>query len=131
MKEDALLEDSTTRSDTDTSRADGSVAGDGKSQEPMKLAKKFSTKPISFAKYSVPKVITASSTSKVIADKGKSVRAGVVPDSNPDFSNYSKLFGVICTTIWTPPTCSEINEFHSAKAKSISPYCPRPYASLE
>lgn len=52
------LEDVSGRSDTDTSRADGSVAGDKATES--KPVKKFSvSKPVSFAKYSVPKVIAA------------------------------------------------------------------------
>ncbi|KIW33984.1 hypothetical protein, variant [Cladophialophora immunda] len=56
------LEDGSARSDTDTSRAEGSVAGD-KPTEPKPL-KKFAAKPVSFAKYSVPKVIAASAATK-------------------------------------------------------------------
>ncbi|EXJ74939.1 uncharacterized protein A1O5_01635 [Cladophialophora psammophila CBS 110553] len=56
------LEDGSARSDTDTSRAEGSVAGD-KVTEP-KPFKKFAAKPVSFAKYSVPKVIAASAAAK-------------------------------------------------------------------
>ncbi|KAH0842861.1 hypothetical protein AYO21_09645 [Fonsecaea monophora] len=56
------LEDGSARSDTDTSRAEGSVAGD-KVTEPKPL-KKFAAKPVSFAKYSVPKVIAASAATK-------------------------------------------------------------------
>ncbi len=53
------LEDASGRSDTDTSRADGSVAGDKATES--KPVKKFGvSKPVSFAKYSVPKVIAAS-----------------------------------------------------------------------
>ncbi|KAJ9622209.1 hypothetical protein H2204_011641 [Knufia peltigerae] len=56
------LEDASGRSDTDTSRADGSVAGD-KSAE-LKTLKKFTAKPVSFAKYSVPKVVAANAAAK-------------------------------------------------------------------
>ncbi|KIW99990.1 uncharacterized protein Z518_10918 [Rhinocladiella mackenziei CBS 650.93] len=47
------IDDGSTRSDTDTSRAEGSIAGD-KSAEPKPL-KKLAAKPVSFAKYAVPK----------------------------------------------------------------------------
>ncbi|KAL2398044.1 hypothetical protein ABEF94_000189, partial [Exophiala dermatitidis] len=50
------------RSDTDTSRADGSVAGDKVAES--KPLKKLTAKPVSFAKYSVPKVIAASAAAK-------------------------------------------------------------------
>ncbi|OAP57331.1 hypothetical protein AYL99_08069 [Fonsecaea erecta] len=56
------LEDGSVRSDTDTSRAEGSVAGD-KATEPKPL-KKFAAKPITFAKYAVPKVNTAGAAAK-------------------------------------------------------------------
>lgn len=62
------LDDVSARSDTDTSRAEGSVAGD-KVAEPKPL-KKFAAKPVSFAKYSVPKAIAASATAKG-AEKGR------------------------------------------------------------
>ena len=61
------LEDVSGRSDTDTSRADGSVAGDKATES--KPVKKFSvSKPVSFAKYSVPKVIAANAAKGT--DKG-------------------------------------------------------------
>jgi hypothetical protein len=56
------LDDGSVRSDTDTSRAEGSVTDD-KIAEPRPL-KKFAAKPVSFAKYSVPKVIAASAAAK-------------------------------------------------------------------
>jgi hypothetical protein len=57
------LEDASGRSDTDTSRAEGSVADDKTFD--LKPVKKFSvSKPVSFAKYSVPKVIAASAAAK-------------------------------------------------------------------
>jgi hypothetical protein len=62
------LEDLSGRSDTGSSRADGSVAGD----KPMQSqpVKKFGvSKPVSFAKYSVPKVIAANAAVKG-TDKG-------------------------------------------------------------
>lgn len=62
--------DASVRSDTDTSRADGSVAGD--KNPDSKTLKKFVTKPVSFAKYSVPKVVAASANPKS-ADKGISI----------------------------------------------------------
>ncbi|ETI21131.1 hypothetical protein G647_07475 [Cladophialophora carrionii CBS 160.54] len=56
------LDDASARSDTDTSRAEGSVAGDKTADS--KPLKKFAAKPVSFAKYSVPKVIAASAAAK-------------------------------------------------------------------
>ena len=62
------LEDVSGRSDTDTSRADGSVTDDKPAES--KPVKKFAaSKPISFAKYSVPKVIAANAAVKG-TDKG-------------------------------------------------------------
>ena len=63
------IDDASARSDTDTSRAEGegSVTGDKPAEQ--KLLKKVVAKPVSFAKYSVPKVIAASSTAKG-TDKG-------------------------------------------------------------
>lgn len=69
--DEATLEDGSVRSDTDGSRADGSIAGD-KSADQQKPPKKFSiSKPVSFAKYSVPKVIAATTATKVTNDKGE------------------------------------------------------------
>jgi hypothetical protein len=63
------LEDASTRSDTDTSRAEGSVADD--KNPDSRPVKKFATsKPVSFAKYSVPKVIAANAAVKG-SDKGE------------------------------------------------------------
>ncbi|KIW64097.1 hypothetical protein PV04_09055 [Phialophora macrospora] len=56
------FDDASARSDTDTSRAEGSVAGDKPADS--KPLKKFAAKPVSFAKYSVPKVIAASAAAK-------------------------------------------------------------------
>lgn len=67
-QDEQALEDGTTRSDTDTSRADGSV-GDAKSTDARPLKKFATAKPLSFAKYSVPKVIAANAA-KPTAEKG-------------------------------------------------------------
>jgi len=64
------IDDASARSDTDTShtsRAEGSITGDKTTEH--KPLKKVVAKPVSFAKYSVPKVIAANSTAKG-ADKG-------------------------------------------------------------
>jgi hypothetical protein len=64
----ADLDDVSAKSDTDGSRADGSVAGDRPTE--AKPLKKFApAKPVSFAKYSVPKVIAANAAAKG-SDKG-------------------------------------------------------------
>lgn len=55
-QEEQSLEDGTTRSDT--SRAEGSN-GDAKSTDARPVRKLTATKPVTFAKYSVPKVIAA------------------------------------------------------------------------
>ncbi len=65
------FEDVSGRSDTDTSRADGSVADDSSKPAEAKTVKKFAAaKPVSFAKYSVPKVIAANAAVKP-TDRGK------------------------------------------------------------
>lgn len=64
--EDQTLEDSTTRSDT--SRAEGSN-GDAKSTDARPVKKPAAAKPMSFAKYSVPKVIAANAA-KPTVEKG-------------------------------------------------------------
>lgn len=61
------LDDGSARSDTDTSRAEGSVAGDKTTDS--KPLKKIAAKPISFAKYSVPKVVAANTAAKT-TDQG-------------------------------------------------------------
>lgn len=66
--EEQILEDGTTRSDT--SRAEGSN-GDAKSTDTRPIKKLTATKPISFAKYSVPKVIAANAA-KPPVEKGLS-----------------------------------------------------------
>jgi len=68
-QEEHSLEDGTARSDTDTSRAEGSN-GDAKSADAHPVRKFATTKPISFAKYSVPKVIAANAA-KVSVEKGR------------------------------------------------------------
>lgn len=67
-EEQHLLEAATTLSDTDASRADGSNA-DSKSIDARPLKKVAPAKPVSFAKYSVPKVVAAN-TGKATAEKG-------------------------------------------------------------
>ena len=64
------FEDASGRSDTDTSRADGSVADD-KPAEAKTVRKIPAAKPVSFAKYSVPKVVAANAAAKP-ADRGRS-----------------------------------------------------------
>ncbi|KAK5078150.1 hypothetical protein LTR64_003445 [Lithohypha guttulata] len=63
-QDDQVLEDSTARSDTDTSRADG----EAKSTDARPVKKFATAKPVSFAKYNVPKVIAAN-VAKAQADK--------------------------------------------------------------
>ena len=72
LKDDVARDDISIRSDTDTSRAEGSVAGDSKTQEPSKMVKKLAPKPISFAKYSVPKVMAANNLAKAATEKSMS-----------------------------------------------------------
>lgn len=65
------LVDATAGSDTDTSRADGSAAEDGRSQEQTNAVKRpASFKPVSFAKFSVTKGAGTNPAMKVAADKG-------------------------------------------------------------
>lgn len=67
-QDDQALEDGTTRSDTDTSRADGSV-GDAKSADARPVKKLAAAKPVSFAKYSVPKTVAANAVKSTL-EKG-------------------------------------------------------------
>ena len=62
------LEDISARSDTGSSRADGSVTED-KSTENIPIKKVVAVKPVSFAKYSVPKAAAANAAVKA-SDKG-------------------------------------------------------------
>jgi hypothetical protein len=73
------LDDGSARSDTDTSRAEGSVAGDKTAE--FKPVKKYVAKPISFAKYSVPKVIAANAAAKA-SEKGMCSPAFCLSDRN-------------------------------------------------
>lgn len=66
IQEEQALEDGTTRSDT--SRAEGSN-GDAKSSDARPIKKLTAAKPVSFAKYSVPKVIAANAA-KAPIEKG-------------------------------------------------------------
>ena len=65
------VNDASGGSDTDTSRSDGvrgsHVDGSG-------AVKKTSFKPVSFAKYSVSKVVSSSPTAKAAADKGRTAK---------------------------------------------------------
>lgn len=91
------LDDVSARSDTDTSRADGSVSEDKPVES--KPVKKFSTsKPLSFAKYSVPKVVAANAATKGI-EKGKpQPLAHVMIDvSNIFHSTYSEFIYIFLT----------------------------------
>lgn len=65
-RDDQSLEDAASKSDTD-SRADGSIAG-SKTSEHQAVKRPLAAKPVSFVKYSVPKVIEAAK--KAAADKG-------------------------------------------------------------
>ena len=58
-------------SDTDTSRADGSVLDDGRNLEQLSAVKRpASFKPVSFAKFSVTKGAAPNPITKTAADKG-------------------------------------------------------------
>ena len=71
------LEDASGRSDTGSSRADGSVSED-KASESKQPKKPAAAKPVSFAKYSVPKVIAANAAAKA-SDKGSSLNDACIP----------------------------------------------------
>lgn len=71
------LEDASARSDTDTSRAEGSITED-KSIDNRPVKKFAAAKPVSFAKYSVPKVVAANAAIKA-SDKGMLLRRGKKP----------------------------------------------------
>lgn len=67
--DDHGLEDGGARSDTDNSRAN-SVTGEGRSTDSKPIKKFVASKPMSFAKYSVPKTVTASAPPKVAVVQG-------------------------------------------------------------
>lgn len=69
VQEEQALEDGTTRSDTDTSRADG----DAKSTDARPVRKAVTAKPVSFAKYNVPKVIAANAAKSQVEKGTRSI----------------------------------------------------------
>ena len=131
LKDDVIRDDSSVKSDTDTSRAEDSVTGDSKIQEPSKPIKKLAPKPVSFAKYSVPKVIAANSLSKTATENSKSSQRGTWSDTNKATSYRRKCFnGLSSSTRPFSPRC-QIHNLASTKAESIPSCCTRSNAGLE
>ena len=125
------FEDVSGRSDTDTSRADGSVADDKPAE--AKTVKKFTAaKPVSFAKYSVPKVIAATAAAKP-ADRGRSPHPSTVKSDRADDASsiHTQFFHIFAPANRSSAVSCEDCQFTTAKGKSIQACRPRSYASLE
>lgn len=107
-QEEQVLEDGTAQSDT--SRAEGSN-GDAKSTDARLVRKLTATKPISFAKYSVPKVIAANAA-KAPAEKGvfrESRRYNVLTFT---FSCRNSCACVSITGCWPTSSCRKNHQCH-------------------
>jgi hypothetical protein len=105
----ADLDDASARSDTDTSRAEGSVTGD-KSTETKPLKKFAPAKPVSFAKYTAPKVVAANAAAKGV-DKGiphffvlSCATSTLIRPSSPD----ADLFHPVPTAAGPSEACRQI-----------------------
>ena len=110
------LEDGSARSDTDTSRAEGSVAGD-KTTEP-KAFKKFVAKPVSFAKYSVPKVIAANAAVKP-NDKGTCATQSLFVATNMEASSDSDLVNTVSYSSGPSKISRQNHKRASVQAKTL------------
>lgn len=110
------IDDASGRSDTDTSRAEGSVAGDKPTEH--KPLKKFVAKPISFAKYSVPKVIAASSTAKG-TDKGTvhCSNSGHTTDTQISYTSEFPVF--LHPSRWPSASSRKDDKFSPIKGQTL------------
>lgn len=123
------LDDLSARSDTDTSRAEGSVAGDKVTEQ--RPLKKLAAKPVSFAKYSVPKVIAASAAAKG-TDKGRCAFVAVAKQTLTSGSSHdSELLDLVACAGWPTAVSCENDQFPSIKSKAISECHTGSHASLE
>lgn len=122
------IDDASGRSDTDTSRAEGSVAGDKPTEH--KPLKKFVAKPVSFAKYSVPKVIAASATAKG-TDKGISHCSHYGDTTDPEISYTSEFPVFFYSSRWPSSSRCKDHKFSSIKGQTIQNCYTRSHAGLE
>ncbi len=122
------LDEGSVRSDTDTSRA-GSVTDDKVAEQ--RPLKKFAAKPVSFAKYSVPKVIAASAAAKG-TDKGN-MGTLLVPICLTGLGSSCdhRFLRVHAWPGWSPKTSRENYKLSSVEGESIQECYTRPDAGLE
>jgi hypothetical protein len=110
------IDDASGRSDTDTSRAGDSVTGDKPTEH--KPLKKFVAKPVSFAKYSVPKVIAASATAKG-TDKGISHCSHEGDTTDREISYTSEFPVFIYSSRWPPSSRRKDHKFSPIKGQTL------------
>lgn len=124
------LEDASAKSDTDGSRAEGSVAGD-KPAEAKPIKKFAAAKPV-FAKYSVPKVIAANATSKGL-DKGNALlcqlRLRRLTDNRNSYN--PGIRHTVFAVGRASSASSQDSQFVTAEREIFQTRCPRPNASME
>jgi hypothetical protein len=122
------LDDGSVRSDTDTSRAEGSVAGDKTNDS--KPLKKFAAKPVSFAKYSVPKVIAASAAAKA-TEKGTCAAALCLPQPNSTRSCPSDFDDSLPHASRSPTISSEDDQRSPSQGEALPKRDTRSHAGVE
>ena len=122
------LEDGSARSDTDTSRADGSVAGDKTTDS--KPLKKIAAKPVSFAKYSVPKVIAANAAAKA-TEKGACAVTLCLSQTDIHRSSYSDYDDSVPHTSRPSTIGRQNNKRSPVQGETIPKRNTRPYAGVE
>lgn len=117
------LDDISARSDTDGSRAEGSVAGD-KPTESKPLKKFTPAKPVSFAKYSVPKVIAANAAAKGV-DKGMIVLCSGLRRIRTDNSrsSHSDCFSAVTSSSWSTTFSCKNCECSTKQCEGLQTCC--------
>lgn len=131
-RDEQALEDGTARSDTDTSRADGSV-GDAKSTDARPIKKPAAAKPLSFAKYSVPKVVAANAT-RPTTEKGMLLLRVLHMFRFSNLASHSS--GPECAILpsaayRSPPPRRQNHQFSCPEGQAFSNRGPRSNAGLE
>lgn len=128
----ADLDDVSGRSDTDTSRAEGSVAGD-KPTETKPLKKFAPAKPVSFAKYTAPKVVAANAAAKGV-DKGI-LRFFVLSRATPmltrSFSTNANFFYSVPTAYRASEARRKICQLSATEGQNLQTSCSRSDAGVE
>lgn len=123
------FEDASARSDTDTSRADGSVTDD-KQTEAKPTVKKFAPKPVSFAKYSVPRVIAANAAAKP-TDRGMPAPQSMSNQSLIVSSSHTELVHFVSTADRQTEISCEGCQLIAAKGPNVQACCSGSIAGLE